>query len=455
MKKAARGMIAALMTAILLLLLASCGQKQESPATEVPPAEPEVTAAPEANAPEEKEPIASEPKTEEAAAELETVSGEPIAEPEPEPEPEPVAEILSTPWQVYLSERDLTSVLSDGDYVSGMYMYPGDTLRVVSEEAFSSLYIEWRSKPEAYNLLWDGGSQACGEYGFLQEYIRLPEPVTELEFELEIGDYLGINDITLLSEGTAPEGMHDWLPPHEEADILVFPTHSDDDVLFFGTLISWYTIEQELKVQTAFMVEHIGQVERGHERLNGLWEMGIRNYPILFHARDTASHNMGESMRLNWSIGIEEWQVEMIRRFRPLVVVGHDLNGEYGNGGHKLNAYYLVTAVEKAADPEQFPESAENYGVWDTPKFYVHLYEENEIILDPEIPMENDPMNRTPFQVAKDAFEHHHSQKYYSFRVQYGEQRIYDCRPFGLYRTLVGYDTTADIMENINAEDWR
>ena len=448
MKKYCCSAIRILILILSLCFLISCG------VTDEPVAESD-TPAPEAELqlPEEPEVFAEEAEPESEPVPEETPVAE--SEPEPEPEPEPVAEVLTTPYQVFLSEQDLSTVLCDGKYVTGMYLYPGDTLRITSEEPFSSLYIEWRTKPEKYTILWEGGSQACGENGYLQEYIRLPEAVTQLDFELQIENYIGIDDVTLLTEGTAPEGFHEWLPPYEEADILVFPTHSDDDVLFFGTLISWYTIEQELDVQTAFMVEHRGQPERGHERLNGLWEMGIRHYPILFNARDTASHNIGESMSLNWGLDIEGWQVEMIRRFRPLVVVGHDLNGEYGNGGHKHNAYCLMTAVEKAADPEQFPESAENFGVWDTPKFYIHLYEENEILLDPEIPMENDPMNRTPFQVATDAFEHHHSQKNYCFSVQYGGQRYYDCRPFGLYRTLVGYDTEADIMQNIVADDWR
>jgi len=266
---------------------------------------------------------------------------------------------------------------------------------------------------------------------------------------------MGVTDISILSAGSAPDGFHEWLPSCEEADILVFPTHSDDDVLFFGTLISYYSIERELKVQTAFMVNHFYQQMRGIERLNGLWEMGVRYYPFLYDAPDSATLSLGEAMAIYESYDIEQWQVEMIRRFRPLVVVGHDLMGEYGNGGHMVNAFYLVQAIEKAADPEAYPESAEVYGVWDSPKLYIHLYEENEILLDVETPMENDPLHRTPFQVATDAFKHHQSQHQYGFSVQTGINRKYDCRPFGLYRTLVGEDTCADIMDHIDPSQWR
>ena len=32
---------------------------------------------------------------------------------------------------------------------------------------------------------------------------------------------------------------------------------------------------------------------------------------------------------------------------------------------------------------------------------------------------------------------------------------VWDCRPFGLYRSLVGTDTTADLMQNVDPDDWR
>ena len=350
--------------------------------------------------------------------------------------------------------NNLTHILSDSSHWSRQAFSASQTLAVESEKPFSSLYIQWDLVPGTYAIVWDGGSLECGLYGFLHEYIRLPEAVTRVEFVFTTGERHSLCDIQVLTEGVAPEGVQDWQPPCEEADILVFPTHSDDDVLFFGPLISYYTIERGLTVQTAFMVEHTYYPERNHERLNGLWTMGVRNYPILGTAPDTDTHNINEAMSYYAASNIEAWQVEQIRRFRPLVVVGHDFNGEYGNGGHKVNAYYLARAIESSSDPEQFPESAEIYGTWDTPKLYVHLHPENEILLDVYSPMEHDPQGRSPFQVAVDAFKCHVSQHKWGYRVE-TERRSYDCRPFGLYRTLVGDDTTADIMENIDISYWR
>lgn len=381
---------------------------------------------------------------------------EPPVETEPPTEPEPVAELISEGVQFLIDGSDCSKVLTDNNIKTLKHIYNVHELVIESEMPFSSLYLEWNRIPGNYTLVWDGGSLACGQYGFLHEYIHLPEAVNRVQFVFDDSvEYRMLCSACVLTAGTAPEGIQDWLPPCEEADILVFPTHADDDVLFFGPLISYYAIERQLKVQTAFMVDHVVYPERGHERLNGLWEMGVRHYPILGKAPDTPMKEFGEAVDFYAASKIEQWQVEQIRRFRPLVVVGHDLGGEYGNGGHKVNAFYLVRAVESAADPAVYPELAEQYGVWDTPKLYLHLYPENEIILDVETPLENDPLGRTPFEIAEDAFLHHKSQIQYYFRVQYGENRQYDCRLFGLYRTLVGYDTVADIMENIDYGQWR
>jgi hypothetical protein len=147
--------------------------------------------------------------------------------------------------------------------------------------------------------------------------------------------------------------------------------------------------------------------------------------------------------------------VEQIRRFRPKVAIGHDLEGEYGHGMHMVYAEQLCKAVEISMNKSEFPESAAEYGVWDVPKTYLHLYPENPIVMDWDQPLESfDGM--TAFEVTRDlGFPQHESQQtYYSWYFK-GMQTSaditqYSPREFGLFRSTVGTDAQKnDFLENI------
>ena len=367
----------------------------------------------------------------------------------------PVAICVSDGFRLFISEVDWTREVNDNNHYSYATCYEGYSVKLNSDTPFASLYIEWNEIPGEYFILWGNEQILCGHEGFLHEYIRLPEYVTEIEFLFAEPGNKFICTIDLYTEGAAPDGVQDWSAPADTADILVFPTHSDDDVLFFGPLIAYYSIEKELVVQTAFMVQH-GNTYRSHERLDGLWEMGVRHYPILWNLPDCGVLDINAAMTYYSAYDVEEWQVEQIRRFQPLVVLSHDLDGEYGNGGHKVNAHFLTAAITAAADPNKYHASAAAYGTWDTPKMYIHLYDENRWFFDVNVSMSQDPEGRTPFEVAQDAFQCHSSQVKTGLQLSQSEYNPqFDCRPFGLYRSLVGQDTTADIMENIHIEPWR
>ncbi len=366
---------------------------------------------------------------------------------------EPEAVQIFEDWTVFLQNRDVTRSLKDRNYRTYRWIEPHHTLRFTGGTPVGAVYIEWYSIPGEYQICWEGGSLICGSNGFLHEYIRLPEELTEFYFEFPDGERKGICEIKLFTPGAAPDGVQDWLPPCEEADILFFPTHSDDDVLFFGPMIAYYAIERELDVQMAFMVDHKYQIERNHERLNGLWEL---DYPIVGKALDSNEKSLSSSLLFYERFDIPQWQVEQIRRFKPLVIVGHDLEGEYGNGGHKVNAHYLTQTPDLAADPEYDPATALMYGTWDTPKLYLHYYTENAWTFPIRTPVTKDPDGRTAFEIAQAATEFHVSQSIHAHTMVQNEKlRGWDCCSFGLYRTLVGTDTQPDIMENIDEALWR
>lgn len=365
--------------------------------------------------------------------------------------PEPAQEITQEVSCLY-GGSDRQATLTDGTLVTRLALDGGEALSLSSAQPIGGVYLTWYNNPTAYTLLWDGG-ELRREDGYLHAYVSLPQAVTQLTLQGG-GD---LSELRLFTAGSVPDGVQDWQPPLAQADILAFPTHSDDDALFFGAAMSYYAIERGLGVQTCFMVEH-RDIDRRHERLNGLWEMGIRHYPVIGPGTDVYATNLGSALQYHErkQEDILSWQVEQLRRFQPLVVLGHDLKGEYGHGQHMVNAHYLTQAVELAADESQYPESAARWGTWDTPKLYLHMYGENTVYLDVETPLTADPEGRSPYEIAQAGYRHHRSQQGTGFYVSKGNGlRRFDSRCWGLYRSLVGADPQPDLLSGIDAGQWR
>lgn len=401
---------------------------------------------------------------------------EPEETPAPELPDEPAEEIVigaSAPESVYpegepqypAEQLELTADIGavaadhlfDGDYRSD-YTFPGGTaITLTAEKEIDSLYLIFGSYPGEWTLRTDGGEQRCGQNGFLHEYVRLDEPSKELQICLGDEDVL-ICDIYAFSDGYLPGFVQVWQTPENGADILVFATHYDDELLFFGGLIPYYAAVRDLNVQVVYMTSNYQSDFsdyrfRPHEALNGLWVCGDYLYPVTNEVRDYECPDYQAAVYRYGRDQFAAFQTEMIRRFKPLVVVTQAEDGEYGHGAHILTAFSVERAVKAAADPEQFPESAELYGVWDTPKTYLHNYDdpEEEYTWLSYEQREAALGWKTPFEVAQEAYRQHLSQQRWVGFYVYGFGHPYDSHRFGLYRSLVGPDEARDdLMEHVS-----
>ncbi len=425
MKRALCGVLAAVM-----ILLCACVASPET-AQKNEPEKPETTEGP-----------AAPPPTEAPSP-----SPSPSPVPTPEPTPEPEARKLSyTVKGVKGNKR----ALWDENEVSAIDMGKGCEFTVTAQEPIGSLYVLWDEAPLPWELTAGESTVPGGENGFRHEYIALPEAAETVTVRLSDKASMRIGEIYVLSPGRAPDWVQLWLPPCEKADMLVIPTHSDDEFIFFGGLLPLYAGERGLEVQVIYMIDHQGRTrERHHELLNGLWLAGVRHYPVVNDAQEfrVTDQSMAKSYYKDKFI---RFQVEMIRRFKPLVIVDHDIDGEYHSTLHIYNTKNLMKAVEQTADPSCYPESAARWGTWDPPKTYLHLYgpKAERTVLDYETPLEAFG-GRTAFEVAEAAYAMHKSQQHLHFRV-FGSDSGFDSHSFGLYRSLVGPDTARnDLMENL------
>ena len=212
-------------------------------------------------------------------------------------------------------------------------------------------------------------------------------------------------------------------------------------------------------------------VTRMREILDGLWTAGVTAYPVFGTYPDFYRWGMENAYIAFEQQGYSRedmigFVVENIRRFKPKVVIGHDFAGEYSHGQHAVYADVLAEAVQISMDDGSYPESAANYGTWDVPKAYFHLYEENSIVMDWDIPLEAFD-GLTAWQVSsRHALQKHVSQlealEEDDVTWYFGNNptaasvgRFSPCR-FGLYRTTVGMDAEKnDFFENLSthAED--
>lgn len=353
------------------------------------------------------------------------------------------------------SSINITEASTDSSYDTTIDITSDDSISVKADRDIFGIYIIWGSEVSSYTVSYNDKTIECGTYGYLHDYIPIEEGTASVS--IQTSSDMALSDIYAYSKGTLPSSVQVWQPPcDDDTDILVFSTHADDEILFLGAILTNYGGQQKLNVQVAYMCDFfLTEPVRQHEELDGLWECGIKNYPVKGNFKDLYSLDFKTAMTQYNYDDIVSYVTSCIRRFKPLVCVSQDFNGEYGHGGHCVYAKAISDAVYASNSADFNQESADIYGIWDVPKTYYHLYNENTITIDVDSPLSSFD-GRTSVEVLKAAFQKHVSQVSYSFNVMdNGYARTYwgnyDSRAFGLYRTTVGYDTTNNMMENVTS----
>lgn len=276
----------------------------------------------------------------------------------------------------------------------------------------------------------------------------------------------------------------DWLSPVNPHTIMVVSCHPDDEGIFFGGALAYYS--QTLKVPTV----HISMTSGDRGRPPEVREEELINADTVYFGRAiTASIGLPPDTTADlffprfkcilttsvdkvfdgWNDGIADngdavqgkqkaidTIATYIRIFRPEVIITHDFEGEYGHYEHKATAIAVADSYDRAADVAYVDGNAP----WQAMKLYIHqsqnglgsggrsyigwlfhdYWEDTSIDSDGVADM-------TPRQVVDIGLGEHISQGYKTVSTVYRSDDSYDgyhCEWWALYRSTVG----ADIIVN-------
>ena len=363
--------------------------------------------------------------------------------------------------------------LFDGDLGNFSSSAGNTDIRFDSKTPIGGIYIIFDLEYGEYVIVNNDTAETAvvGQYSYLHDYIDLSACFTALPDSVTVRFNNGsvrLSEIMLFSSGAPPDNVQVWQPPLEgRADIVLFSTHSDDDQLFFAGLLPLYAGQKGLNVQVVYMTDHRNMTNRrAHEMVNGLWAVGVRNYPVLGPFADFRIDDREKTYERYRNMGISEsvlleYVVRQVRRFRPQVAIAHDINGEYGHGMHRVYTDLVIKSLDITPDASQYQESAQMYGTWEIPKLYIHLYSMNKVVIDYDQPLDRFG-GMTAFQVSqKLGYPCHVTQQgtwYTGWINGTNGNRItratqitsYNPCYFGLYRSTVGPDEGQnDFMEHI------
>lgn len=343
------------------------------------------------------------------------------------------------------SGGDSLNRLKDGSYHTAVSFKAGSTLTITAAESIYGIYLIWDTAPSAWTLSYGNISKQCGTNGFLHEYVTIPEGSDWCSITFSKDSSLC--DIYIYGQGSIPKSVQVWEPSVDTADMLIFSTHADDEILFLGGPLVTYASNPDLKVQVVYMCEfYTTSKVREHEKLDGLWECGVNYYPVCGDFKDLYSTSLEAAKKQYNYDALVEFVTEQLRRFKPLIAVTQDVNGEYGHGGHIILVDAFLKSIDNCNNSTFCSESALKYGTWDVSKTYLHLYDNNTINIDVRKPIAT-LGNKTGLEVLTAAYKKHVSQQFCWFYVS--DDYRYSCSAFGCYRSTVGYDTGNDMFENI------
>ena len=241
------------------------------------------------------------------------------------------------------------SALFDGNTKKGPTAQDGAYLTLEEPEGLGYLYLIFDTEYPRFTVTGeDGESKTVGEEQFLHSLVDVSalfgKPQTRVTLSFEEGP-VPLLELFLFTPGELPDWVQQWEPPAEgETDLVLFSTHCDDEQLFFAGVLPYYAGELGYKVEVVYLTNHRNLSEnpnlRCHEALDGLWACGVKQYPVFgsfndyYCRREEDAISQYQNLQNVTMDDLLGFVVEQIRRFKPLVALGHDLNGEYAHGAH-------------------------------------------------------------------------------------------------------------------------
>jgi LmbE family N-acetylglucosaminyl deacetylase len=203
------------------------------------------------------------------------------------------------------------------------------------------------------------------------KYYKINENSKEIIIVLysNYSNYKGICTLRIYEKDKVGISVEQWKTT-DKCELMVISAHRDDEVIFFGGTIPYYSAVKKKKICTVFMSGcDIIRIREAHE---SQWSMGINNYPI-FMCFPGGFHDGINGTINDW--GGEEKVlgkiVENIRNYKPDVIVTHDFKGERGHPTHKTVAYLVQKAVKIVSDKNKFIDTYKLYGTHEVKKIYM------------------------------------------------------------------------------------
>ncbi len=353
------------------------------------------------------------------------------------------------------------TTMTDGKYTSywesNKVAHPW--VEISSPTPIHGLYLCFRRMPPEYEIQTkDGGGWtkvAQGDMRYQHVYVPLEGLYTvRIYVPSDSKCQMGFNEIFVLGDGEVPGWVQRWEETETKADILFLVAHPDDELLFMGGAIPTYDTAMGKRVVVAYLTW--SNSTRRSELLNGLWAMGVRNYPVIGDFSDRYSSKAADAYKRAGKTKVLSWVTELFRTYQPEAVVTHDLDGEYGHGQHRMMADACIQCYDLAARADQYPEAG---APWQVKKLYLHLYgeESGRTKFDWTVPQECFG-GRSSLDLACDAYLLHVTQENAKIKIR-GKWhvlsmeetgKVFDNTAFGLYASQVGPDEThLDFLEHI------
>ena len=149
---------------------------------------------------------------------------------------------------ITLSTGEDSKALNDVNYASSFEFKAQTTITLQANSPIYGVYLYWDRPSNGWTLQSGNSTTTHGQYEILHEYVKVDHPANTVTITIPDNGSI-LCEIQAFGYGDLPADVQTWLPPCEQADLLLFPTHAGDESLVFGGTIPYYAGELGRNVQ--------------------------------------------------------------------------------------------------------------------------------------------------------------------------------------------------------------